>query len=447
MRLRPFVVAAACVAAGTLASAARADDNTPPPLVPLPYGMTLNGHIEGGTTINTDDPNNNINFGQTFNDRAQTFRVNQAMLTLQKALDPKDTGYQWGFKLQGMYGTDSRVTHFFNEFDRSTNSPYQWDIIEANVQAHLPYWFEGTDVKLGQYATPLGYEVIDATGNPFYSHSYIFFYGLPFKHTGLLTTTHVNDTLDLWLGLDTGVNDSLGAKGMANNEFPKALFGFGLNNLMDGKLTILALAHIGPEAADIFEATSAVTNQPAGGPVTAVPGANSKLVQFYDGVITYKINDSWTSTTEINYVKSDFLAASAGGAATYLSWAYDDQWTFNARAEAFADQSTGAGGFVTVATNSLGYVNGARGLAPSLGYGGNINTGAPYNVVYGEITLGATYKPALPWNQINAAIRPEIRYDSVIGGSKGIKPFNVNGAGVGTKTSQVTLAVDFILGF
>ena len=42
----------------------------------------------------------------------------------------------------------------------------------------------GTDVKFGQYPTPLGDEVIDATGNTFYSHSYIFNYGLPFKHTG-----------------------------------------------------------------------------------------------------------------------------------------------------------------------------------------------------------------------------------------------------------------------
>jgi len=447
MRLRPFVsVAAACVAAGTLAGTARADD-APPPLIPLPYGMTLNGHIEGGTTINTDDPDNNIVFGQTFNDRGNTFRVNQAMLTLQKALDPKDAGYQWGFKLQGMYGTDSRVTHFFGEFDRSTNSPYQWDIIEANVQAHLPYWFNGTDVKVGQYATPIGYEVIDATGNPFYSHSYIFFYGLPFKHTGALTTTHVNDVLDLWLGLDTGVNDSIGQKGMANNQFPKALFGFGLNGLMDGKLTILALAHIGPETSRFFEATNPVTNQPAGGPLAVNVGANSKVVQFYDAVVTYKINDAWTSTTEFNYVKNDFLAVSAGGVATYLSYAYNDQWTFTGRAEAFSDQSTGLGGLVTIATNSTGYVNGARGLAPSLGYGANINTGAAYNVLYSEITLGATYKPTLPWSQINAAIRPEIRYDTIIGGSRGLKPFDVNAAGVGTKTSQVTLAVDFILGF
>ena len=45
------------------------------------------------------------------------------------------------------------------------------------------------------------------------------------------------------------------------------------------------------------------------------------------------------------------------------------------------------------------------------------------------------------------AIRPEVRYDTVIGGSSSVKPFNVNSTGNGTKTSQVTFAVDFILGF
>ena len=38
-----------------------------------------------------------------------------------------------------MYGTDARITHFFNEGDLWTNSPYQSDIVEANLQAHLSY--------------------------------------------------------------------------------------------------------------------------------------------------------------------------------------------------------------------------------------------------------------------------------------------------------------------
>ncbi len=67
----------------------------------------------------------------------------------------------------------------------------------------------GVDAKLGQYPTPIGYEVIEPTGNPFYSHSYIFNFGIPLKHTGGYLTAHINATPDLRLGGDTGGNTPL----------------------------------------------------------------------------------------------------------------------------------------------------------------------------------------------------------------------------------------------
>ena len=64
--------------------------------------------------------------------------------------------------------------------------------------------------------TPLGYETIDPSTNPFYSHSYIFQFGLPFKHTGALTATHVNRRLDVYAGIDTGTNTTFGPLGDNN---------------------------------------------------------------------------------------------------------------------------------------------------------------------------------------------------------------------------------------
>lgn len=445
------------------AAPAPAPAPAPSTAMDLGNGISMSGHVEAGTSINPDSPSNNINFGQTFTDQANTFRMNQLMLNVERDLDPKNAGWQWGFKFTGMYGTDARVTHFLGEFDRITHSPYQFDIVEADVQAHLPLYGGGTDAKLGQYPTPLGAEVIDATGNQFYSHSYIFNYGLPFKHTGLLTTTHVNDTIDLWLGLDTGVNNSIGEKGMANNYFPKFLLGFGLNGLMDGNLTILALSHLGPENPRFTEFTNTVTDQPLGGGPAGctaftvagacggmlVPGANKEFREYYDIVTTYKVNDSLTATNELNYVHDDLAGASAGGDAQYFAYTLNDQWTVGARGEVFADQGKPAngplffGGFACVATESLDYDNGARGLAPFLGYCG---AGKNYSVTYAAITIGGTYKPSIS-DKFNVMIRPEARWDGVIGGSSGVKPFDVNGKGVGTKTSQVTLAVDLIAGF
>jgi hypothetical protein len=101
-----------------------------------------------------------------------------------------------------MYGSDARYTQFL-----SIDARYQFDVVEANVQAHPPWLTEGgIDLKAGQYPTPLGYETIDPSTNLFYPHSYIFQFGLPFKHTGALTTTRVNSILDVYAGAGTGSN-------------------------------------------------------------------------------------------------------------------------------------------------------------------------------------------------------------------------------------------------
>ena len=123
---------------------------------------------------------------------------------------------------------------------------YQFDVVEANVLAHLPWLTEGgIDLKVGQYPTPLGYETIDPSTNLFYSHSYIFQFGLPFKHTGALAVTHVNSMLDIYAGADTGTNTTFGPLG-ENNGAVGGIAGFNLT-FLDGNLTILALTHFGPE--------------------------------------------------------------------------------------------------------------------------------------------------------------------------------------------------------
>ena len=53
-----------------------------------------------------------MNFGQLFTDHANQATLNQLLLTANKPLDPKNTDFQWGFKLQGMYGSDARYTQY-----------------------------------------------------------------------------------------------------------------------------------------------------------------------------------------------------------------------------------------------------------------------------------------------------------------------------------------------
>ncbi len=373
--------------------------------------IKLSGQVEAGITGNPADPSNGINFGQLTTDKANHPLLNQLLLTVERDTDPKATGYDFGFKLQGLYGSDARIYHELGVFDHLIHDRNQLDIVEANVTMHTPWLFGGgIDFKGGIFPSPLGFEVIDPKGNPFYSHSYIFQYGVPFKEFGLLSTAHVSGMVDLYLGIDSGSNTTVG--GGDNNSRPAGVAGLGLN-FLDGKLTFLGLTHIGPE--------NSTLNTPFG---------NSAIRYYNDIVITYKQSDKLSFTTEFNYVRDTGFKAEAYGVAQYVAYVLTDSLTLNGRAEVYRDNRNF---FVNNPVNNLDYVN--------------LQLGRPANIyasqratTYGELTAGVTYKPAgLPFPLNNLLVRPEIRYDRSLSNSK---PF-----GGGSDKDQVTLASDVILGF
>ncbi len=388
-------------------------------------GIHLSAQIDAGITGNFAGPKQN--FGQLFNDKPNTVLLNQILLTANKPLDPKAMDFDWGFKLQAMYGSDARYTHFLGELDRV--NPYdrdQLDIVEANVLLHLPVMFSGgVDVKAGQYPTPIGFETIDPSTNPFYSHSYIFSFGLPFKHTGVLTTSHVSSLLDVYLGLDTGSNTTFGPLGDDNSAI--AFLG-GVNlTLMDGNLTVLALTHIGPESAS--RALS-----PAG------YNADGYYRYFNDIVVTYKATPKLTLTTELNWIRDDFgatglttgrpSAANGLGVAQYASYTYSDTIILNGRAELYRDDNNF---FVAGFGANNGFDQFQKGFATPV-------TAALHATTYGEITLGVTYKPAnMPPVISGLLIRPEVRYDRDLGNDKAFNSNKDNGS--------FTIASDAVLTF
>ena len=114
-----------------------------------------------------------------------------------------------------IYGTDAQKTQAFgnpnagirNEgrFDASMDhGSYGWAI----PQLYAEVANESLSVKAGHFFTPLGYEVIPANQNFFYSHSYTMFNSEPFTHTGVLATYTGLEDMTLYggwaLGWDTG---------------------------------------------------------------------------------------------------------------------------------------------------------------------------------------------------------------------------------------------------
>lgn len=419
----------------------------PPPVVPaLPTlgffdGVEYHAQFEGGILGNSSNPQNGldgkgINLGHLYTDHANEPQLNQVLLTITKAVDPKATGYAFGFTGQALYGSDARFNHFLG-IDNFTleNDRNQIALLQAFVAAHLP-WFTagGVDVKAGLFSSPQGYETLDPSTSPFYSHSYTYNYAVTFNHTGILTTTHINPTLDLYLGIDTGNQDTFGGTGVGRplgnygdpNGQPAGFVGFGLNNLLDNKLTVLALSHIGPEQA------------PNADPL----GYKNDLRFYNDVVFTYKINDDWTAVLEGNYTKDEFgYGPAAGGPAEYysgvgyLTYTFDKIYTLGARGEIARDTKNF---FVSTPLLNNGIALGEEGFpGPSVG-------GLPgFGTTYGAATLGLTIKPDVPKPLALVMIRPEIRYDRILDGANlyGGTPFSP------AKRDQFTFGGDVVVGF
>ncbi|HTC12496.1 MAG TPA: outer membrane beta-barrel protein [Acetobacteraceae bacterium] len=405
------------------AAAPAAAPATPAPPAAWVDGIKFDAQFEGGISINTASPSNGENFGQLYTDHSNTFQLNQAMVTVQRATDPKSE-YDVGFALQALYGTDGRYLHYVGVWDRSYDTTYQPALIQANVAVHTPWLFaSGIDFKVGMYPTPIGYEVIDPSQNQFYSHSYIYNFGVPTLATGGYMVAHVNGMIDIYLGVDSGVNTSLGPYSGDNNSSYSGMGGFNLT-LLGGNLTILALTHFGPE-----------------NPGNTVPLANRYNRYIADSVITWKATDKLTLTGELDYIHDDnpFIGQpTAYGGSAYASYALTDTLTLNGRFEVFDDEN---GFFVTAFPGNNDFAVSQGGYAPP-----NTTYGTGKGTTYSELTLGVTYKPAgLPAPISALLIRPEIRYDTTL---NGVKAFNgPSTTGAGKDTGVLTLAADFVLTF
>jgi len=391
----------------------------PVPSLPAPFTgawydtIHVGTQVVGGFVLNPQQSGNSLQFGQLMTDRANIPLLNQLQVTVERVIDPAQTDYDFGFSFQALYGSDARYLHYPGQFDRLLGERNQFVVRTATVSAHLPWLTDGgLDVKAGEYGSPVGYEAYDPALSPFFSHSYIFAWGVPGYHTGLLATLHVNPTLDLWAGVDTGANTGLGYRLGDNNRSGAGVVGIGLNGLLDGKLTVLAISHIGSET-----------------PTRVSPTADRDTRYYNDLVLSYKVSDTLSFVSELNYVRDTAINAQAYGIANYMSWVINPDITFNLRGEVWRDEK---GYFVAGFPNGLDPIRALVGL-PNTAF----TVDAPGPVTYSEVTVGVTYKPKVE-GPVAFALRPELRYDHV----DGARAFNR-----GRDRNALTAAMDIILSF
>jgi hypothetical protein len=135
----------------------------------------------------------------TFNDRAWQAQMNQLYLINERVL--KEDELSLGGRVDLLYGTDFLYT-VAGGLDSTWNSGRYYGL--AMPQLYGEVGTQELNVKFGHFYTLIGYEVVPATGNFFYTHAYTMQYGEPFTHTGVLGTWVPNDQLTIIGGVTNG---------------------------------------------------------------------------------------------------------------------------------------------------------------------------------------------------------------------------------------------------
>ncbi|APZ96307.1 porin [Fuerstiella marisgermanici] len=169
--------------------------------------ITFGGWIQMGYHNGITPLSTTRNEGLAFNDHPHRFNLHQGWLYAEKVADGSD-GLDWGFRVDAMYGVDAAQTQSFG------NAPGRFDFggdftRGAGYGFALPQVYGEVatgdlSVKIGHFYTLIGYEVVTAPDNFFYSHALTMFNSEPFTHTGALATYTASDDVTLYGGWTAG---------------------------------------------------------------------------------------------------------------------------------------------------------------------------------------------------------------------------------------------------
>jgi hypothetical protein len=252
---------------------------------------------------------------RNFNNRDSEVQLHQAWLYAQKAIDTSD-GFDIGGRVDYVYGTDAQDTQVFGTnrgWDSSWDNGGASGYGHALPQAYLEAGYGDLSVKVGHFFTIIGWEVVPATGNFFYSHAYTMYNSEPFTHTGALATYNVSDTTTAWggyvLGWDGGFDDNgdafLGGISEQITDEVKLIYAviggrFGearFNGVEKGYMhSLIADVAVTDNLQYIFQ--NDILD-------TSVVGGNGRQVFDINQYLIYSINDCWAAGTRFEWWNVD----------------------------------------------------------------------------------------------------------------------------------------------
>jgi hypothetical protein len=292
-----------------------------------------------------------------FNDFPDHLNLDQAWLYFEKVAEADDCSADWGYRYDIMYGAQAHAAQSYGN-PRALDGPnlgawdasldhgvYGWAMPQAYGEVAFGDW----SVKAGHWFTPVGYEVIPANGNFFYSHTLTHYNSEPFTHTGVLGTYSASDKVALstgWaLGWDTGFEQFDGGN----------IFVGGVTYTPSDDVTL------------IYMVTAGNLGWKSGG--------EEGFSHHFVGIADISENTQWV--LQHDYLKTngvlgdDDFEDEDKGLTNYLFYTLNDCWKLGARVEWWRT---------------------------------NILTGNQAS--FYDMTYGLNY-----WAHANVVVRPEIRYD------------------------------------
>jgi hypothetical protein len=401
------------------------------------YGLKWGGWINGSITYNATDPADRFNGPVTFGDRSGEPQLNQFNLWLQKAVTASSDAWDFGFRVDFLAGSDAIFTQAYGVpatdlTDGRTLNRGSWDLDiighdERFYSIALPQVYgefnvpigNGLDVKVGHFYTPIGYEVVTAPDNFFFTKPYTFQYGEPFTHTGILASYTLNDNWSAMAGALTG-----SATGGWDGNFDQQLgswsfIGGGTWTSTDKNYSLNLTTTLGPrsEKYDDLWALYSIVGK----------------ANFLDNKLHYVFqHDHGFADNVITGNGGPGSSAEWYGINQYLMYDLKDDLSVGVRGEWFRD----ADGFRVAGPARCGAglnVDGDPATLASYSCRGNYAAYPFAGDNFYEVTVGMTYKP-VKW----ITLRPNVRYDW----TDKLKIFDT-----GTRTDQLTFSADFVMVF
>ena len=370
------------------------------------HDLSLYGYAQGSYTYNFNRPKNGINDLRLFDFKNERFLLNQVDLTFEKVVDMSKPGWNVGFRVEGIFGSDSATmqSNGLNPYGGSAgmnHSPEnQFTLLQAYADVLVPVG-SGLLVRVGKFFTLLGYEsylpIVGPGSVNFFSRDYIFNFGLPFTQSGVLATykfgreKNIAVTAGFTRGWDQATRDVNGAIDFTGS----------VNWIVNDKFTFLYSDSTGPQGTKNgdWRHVSDVC-------LYYKPDPKGPLLFGGNGII------GWESRAAAGNRDAWWYAFAGFG-----SYKLNDNFTAKIRAEVFRDEE----GVRFFNTNGQMFGN---------------------NVTAYEVTVGMDVIP-LPKDKVwsNFILRPEVRVDFA---NRSI--FDISGGGKG-KSNQVTFGIDAVFNF